>query len=86
MSYLPTQRTPTLDSAKLSDGKVSVSCFNPRTGQAASKVSITDQKRQVFELPAEGDRVLGPDDADKKSSDPRTQSIKPCSPLSESDC
>jgi len=77
LSYLPTQRTLTMDLSKISGAKVNARWFNPRTGETTSAGSISGKKRHDFEPPGNGDWVLLLEDADSQASTPHRPHVKP---------
>lgn len=58
LSYLPSQRSLTIDLARIMGPKVVASWFNPRTGESAAIGELAEMGHRTFEPPANGDWVL----------------------------
>lgn len=65
VSYLPTNRSLTIDLAKLSGGRIAANWFNPRSGETTSIGQFDAKNRHTFAPPGEGDWVLVLDDTSK---------------------
>lgn len=72
LSYLPTERTLTIDLTKLSGESVNAWWFNPRTGAVTSAGQFTKKMRRPFAPSERGDWVLVLDDAAKNFPAPGT--------------
>jgi hypothetical protein len=64
--YLPSERTITVDLAKLAKGRANAWWFDPRSGEAAAAGTFVTEGTKQFTPPAEGDWVLVLDDASKQ--------------------